>query len=244
MEPPVEIHQSREIETLAVLADPVRHALYELVVSFEPGDLSRDQAGEALGIRRGLAAFHLDKLTEAGLLQTLYRRPPGVGGPGAGRPTKFYRRSSGQIDVSIPQRRYDLMGRFLADAISRMRVQSLPRARQAARGFGRELGAMARNRSGAPASSSRLIAAALAVLAEYGFQPVRRGRQGIILRNCPFHLLAVDYKDTVCQVNLALHEGVVESLGVTRLQAKLDPAPDRCCVSYQIGTSRDGRVKR
>jgi predicted ArsR family transcriptional regulator len=244
MEPSAEIHQSPQIERLAVLADPVRHALFELVVSVEPGDLSRDQAAEALGIRRGLAAFHLDKLAAAGLLQTLYRRPPGAGGPGAGRPAKFYRRGGGQIDVSIPQRRYDLMGRFLAHSISRMRVQSLPRARQASRGFGRELGAIARNRSAAQASGSRLIAAALAVLAEYGFQPVRRGRQGIILRNCPFHLLAVDYKDTVCQVNLALHEGVVESLGVTRLQAKLDPAPDRCCVSYQMDTSRDGRVKR
>jgi hypothetical protein len=56
--------------------------------------------------------------------------------------------------------------------------------------------------------------------------------------------LAVDYKDTVCQVNLALHEGVVESLGATGLHAKLDPAPDRCCVSYQMDTSRDDRVKR
>src|SRR5450759_1007321 len=149
MEPPVEIHQSRQIETLAVLADPVRRALYELVISLEPADLSRDQAAEALGIRRGLAAFHLDKLTEAGLLQTLYRRPPGVGGPGAGRPAKFYRRGSGQIDVIMPQRRYDLMGRFLADAISRMPGQSLPRARQAACGFGRELGAIARDQSAA-----------------------------------------------------------------------------------------------
>jgi len=242
MELPIEI-QSRQIETLAVLADPVRRQLYELVVSLEPGDLSRDQAVEALGIKRGLAAFHLDKLTRTGLLQTLYRRPPGVGGPGAGRPAKFYRRGSRQIDVSIPQRRYDLMGRFLVDAISRMRVQSLPRACQAARGFGREMGAIAHNRIATQASGSRLIAAALAVLAEYGFQPGRLGRQGIILRNCPFHLLAVDYRETVCQVNLALHEGVVESLGVTSLHAKLDPAPDRCCVSYQIDTSRHDRVK-
>ncbi|TAN34968.1 transcriptional regulator [bacterium] len=233
MSSPHERRRTHHIATVAVLADPVRRSLYEFALSREPGDVSRDQAAEALGIRRGLAAFHLDKLVEAGLMRTEYRRPSGVGGPGAGRPTKFYRRSHEPIEVSLPQRRYDLMGRFLADAVTDGRAPGARRAQVAAQGYGRELGAIARGRGGARPSAGRLIAEALAVLAEHGFEPVRQGRHRIILRNCPFHALAVDYNDTVCEVNLAMHRGVVESLGAGSLRAEREPSPGRCCVAYR-----------
>ncbi|HLO35721.1 MAG TPA: helix-turn-helix domain-containing protein, partial [Candidatus Deferrimicrobium sp.] len=80
------------IGAVALLAEPTRRALYDLVVaSGEP--VGRDDAVAALGISRELAAFHLDRLVEAGLLETEYRRRSGRTGPGAGRPAKLYRRA-------------------------------------------------------------------------------------------------------------------------------------------------------
>ena len=98
------------------LADPVRRDLY-LYVSAQPAPVSRDQASDALGIARHAAKFHLDKLAEEGLLDITFKRLSGRRGPGAGRPTKLYARSSRQLSVILPERRYDLAGKLLATAI-------------------------------------------------------------------------------------------------------------------------------
>jgi predicted ArsR family transcriptional regulator len=105
------------IGLLAVLGEPVRRALY-LYVAAEADQVSRDQAAAALGIARHVAKFHLDRLVEDGLLEAEYRRPPGRGGPGAGRPAKVYRRTGIDVAVSVPERRYDLAGRLLARAVA------------------------------------------------------------------------------------------------------------------------------
>ena len=56
-----------DLEKLAPLADKVRRRLYEHVVA-QGAPVDRDAAAGALGIGRPLAAFHLDRLAEAGLL--------------------------------------------------------------------------------------------------------------------------------------------------------------------------------
>src|SRR5512141_2283208 len=95
------------IGAVALLQEPNRQRLYDLVVSsHEP--VGRDDAAAAVGISRELAAFHLDRLVEASLLETEYRRRSGRTGPGAGRPAKFYRRGNREVAVSLPARHYDL----------------------------------------------------------------------------------------------------------------------------------------
>jgi len=104
------------LASIAALADPIRRDLY-LYVSAQPVPVSRDQAAEALGLARHVVKFHLDKLAEEGLLDTSFKRLSERRGPGAGRPTKLYTRSSRQLSVSLPERRYDLAGLLLASAI-------------------------------------------------------------------------------------------------------------------------------
>ena len=82
-----------DVAGVAALADPVRRRLYEHVVS-RAGAVGRDEAAAAAGIKRPLAAFHLDKLVAEGLLDVEYRRLTGKTGPGAGRPAKLYRRAT------------------------------------------------------------------------------------------------------------------------------------------------------
>jgi predicted ArsR family transcriptional regulator len=53
---------------IALLADELRQRLDRFVAA-QPGLVTRDQAAAAAGISPKLAAFHLDKLTAAGLLE-------------------------------------------------------------------------------------------------------------------------------------------------------------------------------
>jgi predicted ArsR family transcriptional regulator len=76
---------------LSHLDDPLRRQLYDYVTESD-GAVSREQAAAAASIGRTLAAYHLDKLADAGLLTVSYQRPAGRGGPGAGRPAKLYTR--------------------------------------------------------------------------------------------------------------------------------------------------------
>jgi predicted ArsR family transcriptional regulator len=50
------------------------------------------------------------------------------------------------------------------------------------------------------------------------------------LRNCPFHRVAQEQTALVCGLNLEYVSGVCDGLGCDRVEAELDPAPDRCCV--------------
>lgn len=220
------------VASIAALGEPVRRALYHYVVT-QDGPVSRDQAAHGVNVARHVAKFHLDKLEEDGLLVAEFSRPPGRGGPGAGRPSKLYRRSSHEWSVSLPERRYDLAGRLLAQAISTAERGAVPVAdalRQAATDMGRSLGEEARLRAGAGAGEADLLATVRAVLDEYGYEP-RADAACITLANCPFHALARDYTDLVCGMNLDLLRGLVGGLQTTRLEARLDPAPDRCCVT-------------
>src|SRR5438445_47979 len=94
----------RQIAAIASLHEPARRGLY-LYVSSRRREVGRDEAARALRISRALAAFHLDKLVQQGLLETSYRRLTGRRGPGAGRPAKLYRRSTRQVDFTLPRRR-------------------------------------------------------------------------------------------------------------------------------------------
>jgi predicted ArsR family transcriptional regulator len=90
-----------QISAIASLNEPIRRDLYAYIVE-RPDAVGREEAAEALGITRELAAFHLEKLLEEGLLDGEYRRITGRSGPGAGRPAKLYRPSGRHVRVSLP----------------------------------------------------------------------------------------------------------------------------------------------
>ena len=216
---------------VAALADPIRRDLY-LYVSAQPEPISRDQASDALGIARHSAKFHLDKLAEEGLLDISFKRLSERRGPGAGRPTKLYARSSRQLSVILPERRYDLAGQLLASAIDNAAAQHTTPAdalKGAATDWGRSVADQARSAAGSRPSSERLVACACQALTENGYE-AQRSADTIVLRNCPFDALAREHTELVCGMNLTIMTAVAEQLQETALTARLDPAPDRCCV--------------
>ncbi|MEO9222484.1 MAG: helix-turn-helix domain-containing protein [Mycobacteriaceae bacterium] len=113
-----------QVGRIAALGEPIRRALYRYVVG-QPRAVGREEAAAAVGVAQHTAKFHLDKLATDGLLDTEFSRPPGRTGPGAGRPAKRYRRSERDLSVSLPARRYDLVGHVMAEAITAASVSGM-----------------------------------------------------------------------------------------------------------------------
>jgi predicted ArsR family transcriptional regulator len=230
-----------QLRSIASLAEPVRQTLYRFVVE-RSQPVSREQAASGVGVAHHVAKFHLDKLEEDGLLEVEYSRPAGRTGPGAGRPAKFYRRASGDIAVSLPERRYELPGRLMAEAITASTASGEPVSvtlQAAAHATGERIGQQAAQLAGERAGGDELVAAVCGVLETEGYEP-RAAADRITLSNCPFYGLARDYTDLVCGMNLNLMHGLVENLGDEALQARLDPAAGRCCVTLTRGRPLPG----
>jgi predicted ArsR family transcriptional regulator len=225
------------ITTAAVLGEPVRRALYEYAASRD-GPVDRDEAAAATGIGRPLAAFHLDRLVAAGLLEVEYRRRSGRSGPGAGRPAKFYRRTRGlNVELSLPARRYRMAAEIFAVGLDRRPDdRARDEVRVAARDRGTALGATAKAAAGSAGSGKRRSRKAarkelVSVLASQGFEPTDDGRE-IRLRNCPFDVLAAEHRDLTCSMNLALLEGLTSGIGDAGLRAVARPVEGSCCVRF------------
>ena len=223
------------VREIAALDQPLRRQLYGLLAE-RGGWVSRDDAAEELDVPRSVAAFHLDKLAEAGLVEVRFERPPGRSGPGAGRPAKLYRRSVAEVSVSLPERHYDLAGALLADAVADAASTGRPvdaTLAEAAHRAGVEIGAAARAElPRATAAATR--EAAMDALERLGYEPRLCGRE-IALANCPFHALAERHRPLVCGMNLDLLSGVAEGLGAQdRLAPRLDPEDGMCCVRLRV----------
>jgi predicted ArsR family transcriptional regulator len=184
--------------------------------------VSREEAADALGITRGLAAFHLDKLVDAGLLRADYAAPPDSP-RGRGRTPKVYEPATEEVAISVPERDYALVAEILADAVAEDPGHADASVTRVARRHGNALGVRMR------AEQIDLEAA----LTRTGYQP-RRTSDGMLLTNCPFHALAARQTDLVCGMNLEFIAGLIDGVAVTGCRAILAPAPGRCCVEVTI----------
>lgn len=220
---------------IGALADDNRRALYEYVVhSTDP--VGREQAATALGLPLHTASFHLDRLVEEGLLEAEFRRLTGRSGPGAGRPSKLYRRADREFTVSLPPRRYDLVGDILAAAVTRSGggaplEESLSAC---AREEGLELGRVSQG-----VDQDRSLPAVARVLAGQGFEP-HVADEVVELANCPFDVLAQKHTALVCGLNQDFVQGVADGLGATGVAACLEPEPGMCCVKLRRAAAEDG----
>jgi predicted ArsR family transcriptional regulator len=219
-----------QVTGVSALAEPARRALYLYVVA-QSEPVSRDQAAAGADLPRHTAKFHLDKLVADGLLDTEFRRLSGRRGPGAGRPTKLYRRSARQVAVSLPQRHYELAGRILAGAVDSAAGDGTPvleAVHRAAADAGRRLCAEGHRRSSDTRTPT--LDDISAALAAHGYEPRAEG-DTVVLANCPFHALAREHTALVCGMNLHLITAMLDECGDAGVRAALDPAPDRCCVT-------------
>ncbi|MEU9523346.1 transcriptional regulator [Streptomyces sp. NPDC048224] len=214
-----------DIEAIAALQDSVRRRLYEYVVD-QGREVGRNEAAQAVGVARTLAAHHLDKLAEVGLLNSGSRRLTGRSGPGAGRPAKVYSPARAERSVSLPARDYRTVASLLAEAAEEAGLDS-------------RLFATARRRGEAdrgPVTPCGDLEEAMGVLAARGYAPHLEGGgeedggvapRVVRMRNCPFHTVAERFPPLVCGMNLALLEGLI---GDGPVAVRMEARPGGCCV--------------
>jgi predicted ArsR family transcriptional regulator len=217
-----------DFDAIGLLQEPARRALYAFVVA-QGREVSRNEAAEAVGVQRTLAAFHLDRLARAGLLDVAYRRLTERSGPGAGRPAKLYRRPAAEHAVSLPPRDYGRAANVFAEAIDHSGAETalfeIARARGSA--AGRALADAAGARRPALGDLQR-------ELTQRGYEPYQDEAR-VRLRNCPFNSVAREFPVVACGMNLALLEGLLAGIGLTETHlARLDPHPGGCCVIIDL----------
>lgn len=204
-----------DLGAVAALHDPVRRALYDHVAA-QGRAVGRNEAAEAVGISRTLAAFHLDKLADVGLLETDFARlTEAPAGPGGGRPAKVYRRGRTPIEINLPERDYRALAALLAEVVHDLDADE--RAVAVARAAGQ--------RAHRPGGW-------LATLRERGYEPYEHDGR-VRLRNCPFHQVAEEQPLLVCAMNLAL----CQAIAGPDASAELDPRPGECCVALSKNKS-------
>jgi predicted ArsR family transcriptional regulator len=223
----------QQLTGLAGLGDPIRRALYRHVA--ERGvPVSRDNAAKAAGISRPLAAYHLDKLVDDGLLEPRYQRRSGRRGPGAGRPAKHYVRADRQLELSLPARDYAALAELLAGAVEADPSGAAKAAlHRAAATLGADLGTEAATHTEPGGGPDQVLAAVRRALAARGYEPYDDPEGTIRLRNCPFDRIAAHHRQLVCGANHAMLQALIDQVDgdPPTVRAVLDPQPGRCCVT-------------
>lgn len=220
---------AEDVTAVAALAEPIRRDLYAYIGS-QNQPVSRDQAAAALSLPRHTVKFHLDRLVDEGLLTTEFRRLSGLSGPGAGRPSKLYRRSNREVELSLPGRDYRLAAEIMAAAIERSAGTGEP-VRDATRFVALAVGRAAADSLTRAASDP--VENLLATLTARGYEPHLEDDR-ITMTNCPFHQLARQHTELVCTMNLDLLDGLLEGAGDGGCTARLDPDDARCCVVIDL----------
>ena len=224
----------RDLEAVAALEDPVRGTLYRIIR--EAGrPVTREEAATEAGVSRKLAAFHLEKLLTLGLLEAKYAHPAGRRGR-PGRTPKVYVVAEREFAVSVPTRRYDVLGEVLLDALERTNddgkaaQETLAAASRRGKAAGDSIRQEKRLGRVGP---ERTLAAAAEFLAEAGFEPERPDGRTVMLRNCPFRALAQKWPDLVCVMNLAYLDALVQGIGSDQVHATLSRPAGMCCVELR-----------
>ncbi|AHH96439.1 helix-turn-helix domain-containing protein [Kutzneria viridogrisea] len=221
------------IAAVAALDDDLRHGMYEYIRR-AGRPVTRDEAASSVGISRKLAAFHLDKLVDAGLLSA--RPADTAGARRVGRRPTVYEPAAQDVCVSIPQRRHDLLAELLVDAALAERPGETAREAglRVAAERGHALGAAERERSRpGRLGTERALTLAESVLAGCGFEPERSAPTCVRLRSCPFHPVVARAPELVCGLNQALLSGVLAGLAAGTVRAELVPGAGGCCVELR-----------
>lgn len=200
------------------------------------------QAGRALGVqeladRMGLhpntIRAHLELLVEYGHVIEVpdeERRP--------GRPRRLYLAAptpESPAAAESPQRNF----RLLADILARyLQAADDPRgaAIEAGRLFGAQLVEPGPPDDSEDSENGRerpTVERVLELLDDIGFQPeLADNGSAILLRNCPFHEMARDQPDIVCNIHLGLLRGALEQLGAPAAATRLVPfvTPALCVI--------------
>jgi predicted ArsR family transcriptional regulator len=212
-----------------LLLDTVRRRIFRFVRRARR-PVTRAEAAASARVSRNLAAFHLDRLVEAGLLRA--SDPPPAAGGRVGRRPKLYEPGPAEVHLDVPPRQHGLLASVLLEALVQGGPGAARAAAEAARRRGGALGRAAPERGG-------VLARARAALEDLGFEPYESDPWTLRLGNCPFHPVADESREIVCGLNQRLIAGLLPGIGAEGLEAILAPRAGECCVEVRAAGHGD-----
>jgi predicted ArsR family transcriptional regulator len=224
-----------DLEVLKALGDETRFAMFrELAASTSP--LSAQELADALGLHANTVRLHLERLRDAGVVEseTIHRGT-------VGRPQHRYFLAPGAPGLGFDPPAHALLAGLLAALAERIGADA-DDAADTGFAWGVDAGRRTRTRS--------CVRALVGELERLGFEPVATdgadqhgpgGEDGdgavrIEFLHCPFRELAEAYPELVCNLHRGLCEGVVEQVGggiVGDFATLYDSEP--CHVSVSLG---------
>jgi predicted ArsR family transcriptional regulator len=219
-----------DLMAVALLAEPTRQRLY-LYLRERNEPVGREEAARHAGIKPRLAAFHLDRMAEAGLLEVDYRRLSGRVGPGAGRPAKVYSISSRSFSVEVPQTRYGLAASMMATALSTggPGADGAESLRNVATAVGENLGGEIHQQA---RTKGARLEAVQGKLKQLGYEPQVHESGEWTMRNCIFAALSASHRELVCSMNAAFVTGLLDGARLKSLHVERRLARPGCCVRF------------
>ncbi len=198
-------------ELTSTLGDPTRRGIY-IAVRESPEAMTASRISQLFGIHTNVARHHLDRLAADGYLRVTRRRPPGKGGPGAGRPAKCYEATEKEIDFHYPARRYDLLAELLLRVIGELAPAHVSDvAVEVGRRYGTELAA----EIGLPdqAGFQAAVKAVAGAMTGVGFVmgPDEDGLN-LLTSHCPFGQTATAHPEVICSLDRGIVTGLMEAL--------------------------------
>jgi predicted ArsR family transcriptional regulator len=218
-----------DLEVLKALGDETRYAMYRELASSTTA-LSAQDLADALGVHANTVRLHLDRLREAGLVESeaIHRGT-------VGRPQHHYFLAPGAPGLGFDPPAHVLLAGLLAAMAERLGANPEDAADT---GFEWGVEAGRRTRSGS------CMSALVGELERLGFEPVAdavpdasAGGEPVRIDflHCPFRELAEAYPELVCNLHRGLCEGVVAEVGGGNIEAfSTLYEPEPCHVSVSV----------
>ena len=210
-----------------VLADPSRYAIYqELACADEP--LSTVEVADRLELHPNTVRIHLEKMRDAGLVDSSTDRHGSVG-----RPQHRWSTSASAPALGLEPSGFRVLAHLLAE-VAAGRGAATERAASAGRRRGEERTSRRAVRAGPrsdPSRSERLRLACIRAVADeltdLGFDPAVEPGEAVTqlsFTKCPFRELAVLYPDLVCELHRGLTEGILAGVAAANpgVEARLE----------------------
>ena len=216
---------------IRVLADPSRHAVYEdLVGGNRPATIG--DIAERLDLHPSTVRLHLEKLRDAGLVDSEPDRHGSVG-----RPHLLWTARWAAPGLGLEPGGMRMLAHLLAD-LAALDPAAARRAGTVGRRRAEEIiaGAGAGDGAGPAGDAPSGLEGVLAQLARLGFDPgVERSAGGEVISfaGCPFRELAALYPDLVCELHRGITAALVEKAGgsLEEFSTLVDPDPCRAGIS-------------
>jgi predicted ArsR family transcriptional regulator len=215
------------VERLDAIGDrELRDALLYVRGSATP--VTADDAAAALDVHRSVARGRLERLVQAGVLQTSFARRSGRTGPGAGRPAKLYFAAPEAEALEFPPRHLPaLMARLLDEVPADDRERALGAA---GRHFGRDLANAAdlRPRTRVTDGLEHVCAAVRSLGFQAALDRVDSDTAVITTPTCPLRPLVMERPEAAL-IDRGMWAGLVER-GIRGVQAESVECETHACL--------------